>query len=181
MKALISSFLFTSCLFGNLASAAELRTAHTYALTEDEARPAATITDAAWLAGDWLGTGFGQQIEEVWTPPSAGTMVGLFKLMGEDGVSFYEIMLLDEREGSLSLKVKHFSADFIAWEEKEDFVDFRLVKIEPDALHFGGLSFYRRGPDRIDGYIVMRNGETITERPLVYWRRGTPPPSDEPD
>lgn len=156
---------------GGAAMSAEQRTEHTYGLEEDEARPAATLDDASWLAGSWIGTGFGQRIEEVWTPPSAGSMVGLFKVIGEDGVSFYEIMLITVEDGTLSLKVKHFSPDFHAWEDKEDFVNFKLVKIEEDALHFGGLSFYRRSDDRIDGYIVMRNGEKITEHHLEYRRR----------
>lgn len=149
---------------------AEPRTEHTYQLSEGEERPAATLEDAAWLAGSWTGTGFGKRFEETWNPPSAGSMVGLFKVFDDDGVSFYEIMLLMVEEGSLSLKVKHFSADFTAWEEKGDHVNFRLVKLEDDALHFGGLSFYRRDDGNIDGYIVMKRGEEVSEEYLKYER-----------
>ncbi|MGB5354268.1 MAG: DUF6265 family protein, partial [Woeseia sp.] len=102
---------------------------------------------------------------------SAGSMVGLFKLYGDDGVALYEIMLITVEEGVLSLKVKHFNADFSAWEEKQEHVNFRIVKVEENALHFGGLSFYRRGPDKIDGYIVMRNGDEVSEQHLQYTRR----------
>lgn len=154
-----------------IACAAEPRTEHTYRLAPDEARPAATLDDASWMVGSWTGTAFGQQIEAVWNAPSAGSMVGLFKLYGDDGVTFYEILLLSVEEGTLSLKVKHFSPDFTAWEEKPDYVNFQLVKKEKDALHFGGLSFYKRGDDAMDGYIVMRNGENITEHHLQYERR----------
>jgi hypothetical protein len=153
------------------ACAAEPRTEHTYQLAPGEARPAATLEDASWLVGSWTGTAFGKRFEAAWNPPSAGSMVGLFKLFDDDGVAFYELLLLSVEEGTLSLKVKHFSADFSAWEEKPDFVNFRLVKKEADALHFGGLSFYKKGDDAIDGYIVMRNGETITEQQLQYQRR----------
>ena len=151
--------------------AAEPKTEHTYQLSEGEERPAATIEDASLLVGSWAGTAFGGQFEAVWNPPSRGTMVGLFKLMGDESVTFYEILLLSVEDGTLSLKVKHFNPDFTAWEEKADYVNFQLVKMEEDALHFGGLSFYRRGDDAIDGYIVMRNGEEITEHHLVYERR----------
>jgi len=146
-------------------------TERTFRLSEGEERPAATIEDASWLVGSWVGTGFGQRFEAVWNPPSAGTMIGLFKLLGDDGVTFYELLLLSVEDGSLSLKVKHFNPDFTAWEEKADYVNFRLVKKEDDALHFGGISFYRRGDDAIDGYIVMRNGDEVTERYLKYERR----------
>ena len=151
--------------------AAEPRTAHTYQLEENETRPAATLSDASWLVGSWTGTAFGQNFEETWNPASADSMVGMFQLMGEDGVAFYEILLMNVDDGSLSLKVKHFNADFTAWEEKGDFVNFQLVKLEEDALHFGGISFYRRGEDLIDGYIVMKNGEEVREHHLSYKRR----------
>jgi len=163
--------LFTVLLASPLVWSAELRTDHTYALKADETRPEATIEDAEWLVGSWTGSAFGQQFEQVWNAPSAGTMIGLFKLYGDEGVSFYELLELSVEDGTLSLKVKHFSADFTAWESKEDYVIFRLVMKDDDALHFGGLSFYRRGDNSIDGYIVMRDGEELTEHPLQYQRR----------
>lgn len=150
---------------------AEPKTEHTFRLEPNEQRPAATIEDAAWLVGSWTGTAFGQQFEAVWNPPSAGTMIGLFKLLGDDGVAFYELLLLSVEDGSLSLKVKHFNPDFSAWEEKPEYVNFKLVRIDDDALHFGGISFYRRSKDSIDGYIVMKNGDEVTEHHLTYERR----------
>lgn len=171
MRFAFRPFLATLTLVVNAAGAAEPRTEHTYALADGEARPAATLDDASWLAGSWTGTGFGSRFEAVWNPPSAGSMVGLFKLFDDDGVKFYEILLITVENGTLSMKVKHFSADFVAWEDKPDYHTFRLVDLDDDALHFGGLSLYRRGDDAIDGYIVMRNGEEITEHHLAYTRR----------
>lgn len=154
-----------------VAGAAEPRTEHTFGLGEGDTRPAATLEDAAMLVGSWEGEAFGSRFEETWNPPSAGSMVGLFKLFNDDGVAFYEILLLTVEDGTLSMKVKHFSADFTAWEDKEDYVEFRLVAIEDDALHFGGLSFYRRGPDAMDAWIVMKNDQGIREEKLVFRRR----------
>lgn len=146
------------------------RTEHTFQLDGD-ARPQATLEDVAWLVGSWEGEAFGERFEEVWNPASGGSMVGMFKLMNGDEVGFYELILLVEEEGSLSLKVKHFNPDFSAWEEKEDYVNFKLVKVEPAAVHFAGLSFYRRGDDAIEGYIAMRASDgTISEEKLVYRR-----------
>ncbi len=153
------------------ASAAEPRTANTFQLGEGEAPPEATLEDAAWLVGSWAGTAVGVKFESVWNAPSTGSMVGLFKLFDDDEIAFYELLLLTVEDGSLSLKVKHFSADFSAWEERDEYVDFRLVAKSEDALHFRGLSFYRRGDDQIDGYIVMRNDDGITEHELKYYRR----------
>jgi hypothetical protein len=167
----VCKWLVTVLLFiSSSLLAATPRTEHTFELEDGETRPAASLEDASFLVGNWQGTAFGKQFEETWSAPSQGSMVGTFKLFDENGVELYELMLLTVDEGSLSLKVKHFTAEFIAWEEKPDFINFRLVKKEPGALHFSGLSFYQRGADQIDGYIVMREGEEITEHELRYER-----------
>jgi hypothetical protein len=145
-------------------------TEHTFKLDDPENRPAATLDDVAWMVGNWSGEAFGNTFEEHWNPPTAGSMVGFFKLMNGDDVVFYELLLLVEVEGSLSLKVKHFSPDFTAWEEKEDYVDFKFVKADDSSVHFSGISFYRVDDDNMIGYIVFRNGEDVREEKLVYRR-----------
>ena len=80
------------------------------------------------------------------------------------------MLLLVEEEGSLSLKVKHFNPDFTAWETKEDYVTFRYIMSDDDAVHFSGISFYRVDDDTMHAYLVMRSGEEIREEELVYQR-----------
>ena len=167
LVAMIASVAFAPAL----AVSAEPHTEHTYRLEPGEARPQATLRDAQWLVGAWTGTAFGQQFDQTWNPPSAGSMLGHFKLYGDDGASFFELLLLSVEEDTLSLKVKHFNPDFSAWEEKDDYVNFRLVKKDENALHFGGLSFYRRCEDEIDGYIVMKSGGEGGEQYFHYRRR----------
>ncbi|MEM8499230.1 MAG: DUF6265 family protein [Pseudomonadota bacterium] len=157
------------CLCSTLFAATP-RTEHTFGLSEGEQRPAASLKDAEWLIGSWEGTAFGKQFEAVWSPPSAATMVGTFKLFDDSGIDFYEILVLEIQEGALSLKVKHFSAAFHAWEDKQDYVNFRLVAKKDNELHFSGISFYRRSANSIDGYIVMRNGDKLSEHHLDYKR-----------
>jgi hypothetical protein len=128
------------------------------------------LEDVAWLAGSWKGEAFGSTFEEVWNPPSAGSMVGMWKLMSDGEVVFYELMLIVEEEGSLSLKVKHFTDDFVAWETKEDFVRFRLVSFDENAVHFSGLSFYRISDDEIQGFITMHSKGEVREESLTYRR-----------
>jgi len=150
--------------------AQSLRTEHTYKLDNPDSRPPATLEDVSWLAGSWSGEAFGSNFEEVWNPPSASSMVGLWKLMNNGQVVFYELMLLVEEEGSLSLKVKHFNADFTAWETKEDFVRFRFVKVEADAVHFEGISFYRIDENNLHAFIVMKHEGNVREERMVYRR-----------
>jgi hypothetical protein len=153
------------------ASAQSQRTEHTFKLDAASSRPAATFKDVDMLVGSWEGTAFGSIFEETWNPPSAGSMVGFFKLIDEDEVAFYELLLLIEEEGSLSLKVKHFSAAFEAWEDKEGYVTFQFIKADENAVHFSGLSFYRIDENTMNGYIVLRSGEDVREEKLVYRRR----------
>lgn len=156
--------------FGIGAGAQSLKTEHTYKLDDVDSRPAASLEDVSWLVGSWSGEAFGNTFEEVWNPPSAGSMVGMWKLLNEDQVVFYELMLLVEEEGSLSLKVKHFHGDFTAWEEKADYVRFRLVKLDENAVHFSGLSFHRINKDEIHAFIAMRHEGEVREEALVYHR-----------
>ena len=171
MRTLRSVVFFLAVLLAIPGGAAEPSTANTFQLADGEEPPEATLEDAAFLVGSWTGTAFGVKFESVWNAPSTGSMVGLFKLFDDDEIGFYELLLLTVEDGTLSLKVKHFSADFSAWEERDEYIDFRLVAKEDDALHFRGLSFYRRGDDNIDGYIVMHNEDGITEHELKYYRR----------
>ena len=171
--ALLGAIALMLCFAASSVYAQSKRTEHTYKLDEDGAQPAATLDDVSWLAGSWTGDAFGQAFEQVWNAPSAGSMVGLFKLYQGDKVSFYELLLLVEEEGSLSLKVKHFTPEFIAWEDKEDYISFPLVRIDDDAIHFSGLSFYRVDEDRMAGYIVMRNEDELREEKLSYRRNST--------
>ena len=154
------------------AAAQSQRTDHTYKLDNPEDRPAATLDDVGWLVGSWTGEAFGGSFEQVWSPPSAGSMLGMFKLLDGDGqVRFYELLLLVEEQGSLSLKVKHFDSNFSAWEDKDEFITFRFIEADDSAIHFSGLSFYRVRDDAFHAYIAMRQGDEIREETLTYRRR----------
>jgi hypothetical protein len=160
----------TLVFFGQLAAAQSQRTEHTFKLDDPDSRPTATLADVSWLVGNWSGEAFGNTFEEGWNPPSAGSMIGFFKLMDGDDVVFYELLLLVEEQDSLSLKVKHFNADFTAWEDKPDYVTFRFVKSDDDAIHFSGISFYRIDDDTMHAYLVLRSGDDVREEKLVYRR-----------
>ncbi len=171
MKLSILTFCALLLLCG-MVKAQNRLTEHTYHLPKGAPLGIGRLSDVDWLVGSWQGKAFGSQFEEVWSPASAGSMVGMWKLYDEEkGVDFYELMLLKEEGDGLVLLVKHFSADFIAWEDKEDFVEFRLIKVEDKAVHFSGLSFYQRGDDQIDGYIVMRHKDGGKTEHLISYQR----------
>ena len=79
-------------------------------------------------------------------------------------------MLIVEDKGSLSVKLKHFNADFSGWEEQDGFVSFPLVKLTADAAYFDGLTYRRDGPDRLKVYVAIKKGEELHEEELLFHR-----------
>jgi hypothetical protein len=151
------------------AGAQSRLTENTLRLDAPENAPSASIEEVAWLAGHWRGEGFGGVVEELWSPPLGGAMVGVFRLVAGGQPSFYEICLLREHEGSLVYRVKHFHPDLSGWEERPDFVEFPLVKVAPDLVQFAGLTLSRAG-DACVHYLAMRQGDTHAEAAIEYRR-----------
>lgn len=130
-------------------------TEHT--LTEDKSAPQTKykITDLNWLTGRWVGEGFGGQLEENWNPPIGNAMLGTFRVTEEGQAKFYELCLIVEEGNTLVYKVKHFNPDFSGWEEKDEFASFRLLKVEPNAAYFDGLTIRRIG-NTVTQYLAMK-------------------------
>jgi hypothetical protein len=131
---------------------------------------AQTIDDASWLAGRWVGEGLGGQLEETWSPPVGGQMVGHFSLTHDGQPAFYEIMLLDVAEGGLRMRVKHFNPDFVGWEEKDAWVTFEPQRVSADALEFNGLTIRRTAPDTIEMRLMLRRASGVREEVLTFRR-----------
>jgi len=143
----------------------ERLTAHTLKLGADAKSPHSTISDVAWLAGHWVGPALGGEAEEIWSPPKAGSMMGMYRLVRGDKVIFYELLTLAQEGGSLVLRLKHFNPDLTGWEEKQKTVDFRLVGVEAGIVHFEGMSFHREGDDKLTIYLAIKgkNGVLLEE------------------
>ncbi len=161
-KPTIVLLLALATLVPALAPAQRRVTENTLRAEEGAAPPPATLDDLAWLAGFWRGEGLGGEVEEVWARPGGGTMMGAFKLV-KDGVAvFYELMMIVETDDGLVLRLKHFNGDFSAWEEKEEYVSFPLVKLGEQEAWFRGLTFRRR-EDRLEIYLALHQGGQVNE------------------
>ena len=132
--------------------------------------PEASIADVGWLAGDWRGPGLGGDCEEIWSLPAGDRMHGIFTLSREGALTFSEAMTLVEEDGSLVLKVKHFTPEFVGWEEKEGYVKFPLVKLGENEAYFRGLTFRRKGEAELLIYIVLTSKGERTEHELKLER-----------
>jgi len=136
------------------------------------AQPAAvTIADAAWLEGHWVGEGFGGELEEVWMAPVGRQMVGHFRMTQNGAPVFYEFLLIEEHEGGLRYRVKHFNPDMVGWEERDGFHEFPWVSASPEELRFGGLILRRIGEDISDHVITTRAADGAEQTQTLRYRR----------
>jgi len=143
---------------------------HTIALGANES-PQATLDDVTWIQGDWRGEAFGGQIEEIWSPPLGGSMMGSFKMVMKDEISFYELMHIQEKANTLLLQIRHFNPDFTGWETQNESVDFALVKIDGAFVYFDGLTFEKISANEMQVHVLMSEaGESPQEASFRYTR-----------
>lgn len=93
-------------------------------------------------------------------------MQGAFRYDQDGKLVFSEHFVLAEDEGSLVLKLKHFSADFKGWEGKDECEEFRLVEVKEQEIRFEGLTYRLVAVDKLEAYVVVRgaNGEQREEK-----------------
>ena len=98
-------------------------------------------------------------------------MMGAFKLVNNDQVSFYEIMTIRETAGTLLLQLKHFHGDLKGWEEKDETVDFPLVKVIDGKVFFDGFTIERISDNEVNVYGVLERGEPESVATFNYHRQ----------
>jgi len=136
-----------------------------YTLTYDSliGSPKATLEDVAWISGYWRGEAFNGEVEEIWSSPSGNSMVATFKLVVDDKVKFYEIETITEINGTLMLQLKHFHSNLRGWEEKDETVDFSLVKITESSVFFDGMTFENVSDNEMNVYVLIKQEDKVAE------------------
>jgi len=136
--------------------------------------PKADLSAVAWIAGHWRGEAFGGIAEEIWTPPLGDSMMAAFKVTVDGKVKFYELETIMEQDDTLILKLKHFSSKLHGWEEKEETVDFRLVKIIEDRAYFDGMTFEKVSAEQMNVYVSTGDEGVEKATRIAYSRVKTP-------
>lgn len=159
----------TLCLIAISSSFARAED-HVLFLPDGHKSPEASLEVVQWFAGHWKGKAFGGTVEEIWAPPFAGSMMGAFKLVVDDAVKFYEIETISEEQGSLIFRLKHFNLDLKGWEEKNETVDFKLVKVTESKVYFDGLTLERVNDDQVNMYVAMKANDPTSAVKFAYSR-----------
>jgi hypothetical protein len=127
------------------------------AVAEPGIQPLAPIADIhalAWMTGSWSGLLDGELVDEHWSAPAGGMMMGMFRWLKNERVYYYELLVIEPASNGLVLRLKHFDSGLNGWEEKGMAVAYPLVHAsEREATFERGGSFrstrfvYRRVSD----------------------------------
>lgn len=122
------------------------------------------------LLGCWEGEGLGGQVYECWMPGPGGRVTGTFQLVQDGEQAFSEILIIDDFGEGPEMRLKHFYGDLKGWEEKDDFVTFKLKEARDDALVFGGLTITFEGDDRLLMDLRMKTSSGVQTMSFTYDR-----------
>lgn len=132
----------------------------------------ASIDAMGWLSGHWRGERSSICIEEWWSDPDGGMMLGMFRMIEGGAPRFYELLTLEPDEGRLVLRIKHFDPALVGWEESDAAVTLDLV-----ALVDGEAVFLTRGSER---WMVYRRNPATGEL-VAYFETAEHPHTDGED
>ena len=137
-----------------------------------EPRPKATLADFGWLTGHWTGPALGGLSEEVWSDANGGSMMGMYRLVKDGRIVFYELLTLVEEGDSVVLRLKHFNADLTGWEEKAEVREFPLVSLTPTEAAFDGMTFDHSQANRLAVRLLIGDKKTgkVREEHFAYTR-----------
>ena len=153
-------------LFGLIGLSASLMTFPTLEAQESGEKPEELLQKCAWIAGSWSGEALGGQFEETWNRPSGPGMMGMFKLVRDGKVSFYELLTIVPKENSLVLRLKHFDGSLKGWEEKDESQEFPFVSANRKEVRFKGLVFKRVSRNEMQIVVQTKSGDETQE--LVF-------------
>lgn len=83
---------------------------------EDRTTPG--LEGLAWMQGAWKGNGLGGTVEEHWSAPAGGSLIGMFRLVQRETTSFTQYMMIESgADGRVVLRFQHYNPGFEAWEK----------------------------------------------------------------
>jgi hypothetical protein len=129
--------------------------AHAWAAQAPDRR-ACGLADLAWIAGDWRGEVGGGTIEEQWSAPAGGSMMGMFRYVKDGTTHLYEFLTIEQGTNGPVLRLKHFNPGLVGWEEKAEAVTCPLVHAAPNEAVFDS------GGENLVRLTFRRAGDTLT-------------------
>jgi hypothetical protein len=124
----------------------------------------ASIDQAAWLGGTWVGTTGTSTSEERWTPAAGGSMLAISRTIRNGSLGAFEFLCIAERNGGLVYQAMPNG--------RQPATDFVLTAVGPDSLTFENPAHdfpnvikYTLGPDGTLEAVVSGAGQ---QKPIVF-------------
>ena len=130
---------------------------------------AAGLDDLDWLAGCWQGEGGGGENQECWMAPGGGTMLGVSRVISEQGTMFEFLRIAEEGDGLV----------YLASPRGRPAVAFRLVESADGMAVFANPEhdFPQRITYRRDGEALSARVEALRDGEWrgfdIAWRRAS--------
>ena len=96
---------------------------------------AASLSDLAFLKGEWTSDRNGFVIEESWTDAQANVVVGTSRGVQNGAVRFLRFAVVEETSDGVVMRFKRYNADYTSWEPDGPSV-MRLVSAGDGAASF---------------------------------------------
>jgi len=96
----------------------------------------ATLSDVSFMKGHWLGMFNGGPIEAFWAAPAGDNLTGFMRMMRDNKVTMYEMLVFEQTEQGPVVLVKHFKPGLIAMEEKEISDRYRFIEAKKNQALF---------------------------------------------
>jgi len=122
------------------------------ASTAFAAGPPAKITDLAWMTGTWSAPLGPNTLEENWTTASNGNIASMVRMHGPNGVSMWEVITIEEKDGSLAMSIQQWGAGFVPRSpaaQKMELTEIGDKSVKFKAVTEGAMTTlaYSRGAD----------------------------------
>ena len=118
------------------------------------------IEDLAWLEGVWKGKVGADDVEETWSAPKNGSMMGMFRWFRDGKLRIMEMITVAEFDGKITMKLKHFNASLHSFEAQSETTDFTLLSVESNKAIWNEVA-RDGGPQHL---VYTRDGSTLTVR-----------------
>ena len=136
-----------------------------------------SIKQLAFMQGRWTGNSkTATWVEEYWSAAEGDGMVGYCRFQNDGKTSFYELLAVVKLAEDIVLRMKHLNGDFVAWSDKEEAGDCKLVSSSANEAVFDNgssqhrvkVTYRRKGASTL--FVLVEdteNGETKSH-PFEY-------------
>jgi catechol 2,3-dioxygenase-like lactoylglutathione lyase family enzyme len=128
---------------------------------EPASKTAEVIAGLSWMNGTWVRhDNDGQHLEETWSTPDSGAMVGMFRWNRGGKPFMCELMSIAAEGEKVVFRLRHFDIALKPW-EKETPLTYPMSKVGPNEIAFEDPDNSAGHPRR---FVYKRAGDQLTVR-----------------